>query len=62
MVIKSSLIRSFDIKEKALDHWKENKTVLAYTNKANYVQRLKPLMDFWSDYILSLLNGVKNEF
>ena len=53
---------SFDIKEKALDHWKENKTVLAYTNKANYVQRLKPLMIFWSDYILSLLNGVKNEF
>ncbi|WP_419677630.1 tyrosine-type recombinase/integrase [Aliarcobacter lanthieri] len=45
---------SFDVKEKALDHQENNKVVRAYNHKADYTKQLKPLMDFWSDYILSL--------
>ena len=53
---------SFEVKEYVLDHQEKSKVVRAYTNKSDYRQHLIPLMDFWSDYILSLLNGVKNEF
>ncbi|HJE02538.1 tyrosine-type recombinase/integrase [Aliarcobacter thereius] len=45
---------SFEVKERALDHQENNQVVRAYNNKADYFERLKPLMDFWSDYILSL--------
>lgn len=50
---------SFDVKEKALDHQEDNKVVRAYSHKADYVKQLKPLMNFWSDYILSLKDEVK---
>lgn len=33
-------------------------TVRAYTHKADYFERLKPLMDFWSDYIMTLKKKV----
>ena len=42
---------SFEVKEKALDHHEISDTVRAYTHKADYFERLKPLMNFWSDYI-----------
>jgi len=45
---------SFDVKEKALDHQESNKVVRAYSHKADYIKQLIPLMEFWSDYILSL--------
>lgn len=45
---------SFEVKEYALDHQEKSKVVRAYTNKANYIKQLIPLMSFWSDYILSL--------
>ncbi|RXI25065.1 tyrosine-type recombinase/integrase [Aliarcobacter trophiarum] len=45
---------SFDVKEKALDHQEINKVVRAYNHKADYTKQLKPLMVFWSEYILSL--------
>ena len=45
---------SFEIKEKALDHHEESKTVRAYANQVDYVNRFIPLMNFWSDYIMSL--------
>ncbi|AYJ81041.1 hypothetical protein AN286_02670 [Aliarcobacter cryaerophilus ATCC 43158] len=47
---------SFEVKEKALDHHEISDTVRAYTHKADYFERLKPLMDFWSDYITELKN------
>ena len=45
---------SFEVKEKALDHQEQSKTVRAYNHKSDYVNQLIPLMNFWSDYILSL--------
>ncbi len=45
---------SFEVKERALDHHENNKSTRAYNHKANYLDQLKPLMNFWSDYIMSL--------
>ena len=39
-----------------LDHTLDNKVGLAYSNKANYLNRQKPLLDFWSNFILDLRN------
>ena len=50
---------SFEVKEAALDHHTGEDTIKAYTNKSDYTKQLKPLMDFWSDYILSLKDEVK---
>ncbi len=47
---------SFELKERILDHHETNDTVRAYNHKANYYEQFKPLMNFWSDYILNLLN------
>ncbi|MFY9079697.1 integrase arm-type DNA-binding domain-containing protein [Aliarcobacter cryaerophilus] len=45
---------SFELKERILDHHETNDTVRAYNHKANYYEQFKPLMNFWSDYILDL--------
>ena len=45
---------SFEVKEKALDHQESSKTVRAYSHKSDYTNQLIPLMNFWSDYIMSL--------
>ncbi len=45
---------SFEVKEKALDHQEQSKTVRAYNHKSDYINQLIPLMNFWSDYIMSL--------
>lgn len=45
---------SFEVKERALDHQENSKVVRAYAHKSDYVQQLIPLMNFWSDYIISL--------
>ena len=47
---------SFEAKEKALDHQESSKTVRAYSHKSDYINQLIPLMNFWSDYIISLKN------
>ncbi len=48
------------IKEAVLDHRIGNTVRNAYTNKAQYLEQLKPLMKWWSDFIESLLNeGIK---
>lgn len=47
---------SFEAKERALDHQEANKVVRAYSHKADYLNQLRPLMDFWSKYIVSLLD------
>lgn len=46
---------SFDVKERALDHQEDNKVVRAYSHKSDYTNHLKPLMDFWSGFIVGLL-------
>ena len=48
---------SFEVKERALDHQEKSKVVRAYANKSDYINQLIPLMNFWSDFILSLKNG-----
>ncbi|MCG3710928.1 tyrosine-type recombinase/integrase [Aliarcobacter butzleri] len=45
---------SYEIKEKALDHHEESKTVRAYANQVDYINRFLPLMNSWSDFVLSL--------
>lgn len=45
---------SFYVKENALDHHEESKTVRAYANKSDYINQLIPLMNYWTNYILSL--------
>lgn len=50
---------SFELKERILDHHETNETVRAYNHKANYFEQFKPLMNFWSDYIMSLKDEVK---
>lgn len=47
---------SFELKERILDHHETNDTVRAYNHKANYYKQFKPLMNFWSDFILKLQN------
>ena len=47
---------SFEAKERALDHQEGNKTVRAYSHKSDYTEQLKPLMNFWSGFILTLLD------
>lgn len=47
---------SFEVKEKALDHQEQSKTVRAYNNKSDYINQLKPLMEWWSNYVLSLID------
>ncbi|MDC0933710.1 integrase arm-type DNA-binding domain-containing protein, partial [Arcobacteraceae bacterium] len=42
---------SFEVKERALDHHDKNMVVRAYNHKANFVEQLKPLMKWWSDFI-----------
>ena len=46
----------FEVKERALDHQEKSKVVRAYANKSDYINQLIPLMNFWSDFILSLKN------
>jgi len=45
---------SFELKERVLDHHETNETARAYNHKANYFEQMKPLMNYWSDYINSL--------
>jgi integrase len=48
---------SFEIKERALDHQESSKVVRAYAHKADYIKQLSLLMNYWSDFILSLKNN-----
>ena len=50
---------SFEVKEKALDHQEISKVVRAYANKSDYTKQLTLLMNFWSDFILKLLDKTK---
>ena len=45
---------SYEARERALDHPPKNKVTRAYTNKADYIQELRTLMKWWSNYIEGL--------
>lgn len=47
---------SFELKEKVLDHHEGNVSIRAYSHKADYTEQLKPLMNYWSDFIITLKN------
>ncbi|WP_051488720.1 tyrosine-type recombinase/integrase [Aliarcobacter lanthieri] len=47
---------SYEVKERALDHFETNKVARAYNHKADYVKQLVPLMEFWSSFIDNLNN------
>ena len=44
----------FEIKERALDHFEQNKVARAYNHKSDYSKQLRNLMEFWSNFICSL--------
>lgn len=44
------------IMESILDHHKDSKVELAYKNKVTYFEQQKPLLNWWTNYILSLKN------
>lgn len=45
---------SFETKERVLDHHEKSKSVRAYSHKGDFEEQLRELMDFWSDFILSM--------
>ncbi len=45
---------SFETKERVLDHHEKSKTVRAYSHKGDYIEHLKELLNFWSEYIVSM--------
>jgi integrase len=44
------------IMESILDHHTDTKVVKAYKNKVSYLEQQKPLMKYWSEFIMSLKN------
>ena len=44
------------VKEIALDHYTKDRVKLAYTNKANYEKQLRELMEWWSEFIVDMLD------
>ncbi|WP_418187061.1 tyrosine-type recombinase/integrase [Aliarcobacter lanthieri] len=52
---------SFEAKEKLLDHHNNSKVVRAYTNKSDYFEHIKPIVYFWSDFILQQLVDKQKE-
>ena len=55
-------IHNVDIRimESILDHQKESKVEQAYKNKINYLELQKPLLTWWSNYIIDLLYKKEN--
>ena len=45
---------SFEVKERVLDHHNESRVVLSYSHQAEYFEQMKPLMNWWSDYIVGM--------
>lgn len=42
---------SFEIKEAALDHHLGNKVTQAYNHKADYTEQIRPLLQWWADFL-----------
>ncbi len=47
---------SYEAKEKVLDHTIGEMTERAYANKADYFQEMRILLEWWSGYILAMMN------
>lgn len=45
---------SFETKERVLDHHDKNKVVRAYSHKGDYLEQMKELTNWWSEYLESL--------
>lgn len=48
---------SFEAKEKLLDHHDNSKVIRAYTNKSDYFEHIKPIVYFWSEFVLKQLDN-----
>ncbi len=46
---------SKEAKERVLDHLPKSAVEMAYTHKADYIEELKILMQWWSDYLTKLM-------
>ncbi|MBD3796030.1 MAG: integrase arm-type DNA-binding domain-containing protein [Epsilonproteobacteria bacterium] len=44
----------YEIREAVLDHHEKNMAVRAYTHKANHLEQMRKLLQWWSDYLDSL--------
>lgn len=42
------------IKERFLDHSEKDKSKLAYVNQASYFNQMQPLVEWWSNYIITM--------
>jgi integrase len=48
---------SYESREKVLDHAIGTQTERAYTNKADYTQEMRLLLNWWSGYVLAMMEG-----
>ena len=48
---------SYDVKKRFLDHHDSNKVELAYNHRAEFFEQMKPLVQWWSNYLTKLLNS-----
>ena len=46
---------SYDVKKRFLDHHDSNKVELAYNHRADFFEQMRPLVKWWSDYLIKLL-------
>ena len=47
---------NYDVKKRFLDHHDSNKVELAYNHRAKFFEQIKPLVEWWSNYIKGLLD------
>lgn len=46
-----------EAKEAVLDHIEKNPSTLAYIHRADYTEQIKPLLEWWSNYLDEVKNG-----
>jgi len=44
----------YEVKRRFLDHHDENKVERAYNHRAEYFEQMKPLVNYWSDFIMTI--------
>ena len=42
---------TYEVKESVLDHHDNNKVAVAYLHQADYTEQMRPLLQWWADYI-----------
>lgn len=48
---------SFEIKEAVLDHYVGNEVAQAYKHKADYTEQMRPLLQWWADFLDRVKSG-----